>query len=41
MGIGIEAVVADHDLALVRDMGGHPGDELQVSILGTVKTTWR
>jgi len=30
MGIGLEAVVANHDLALVRDMGGHSGDELQV-----------
>jgi hypothetical protein len=30
MGIGVETVVADHDLALVGNMRGHPGDELQV-----------
>jgi len=30
MGIGVEAVVADHDLALVGDVGGHPGDELRI-----------
>ena len=29
-GIGVEPVGADHGLALVGDMGRHPGDELQV-----------
>jgi hypothetical protein len=31
VGIGLEAVVLDHDLAFVRDIGGHPGDELQIA----------
>ena len=30
VGIGVEPVVADHDLALVGDVRDHPGDELQV-----------
>jgi hypothetical protein len=30
MGVGVEAVISDGDLALVRDMGGDPGDELQI-----------
>jgi hypothetical protein len=30
MGVSAEAVVSDGDLALVRDMGSHPGNELQV-----------
>ena len=30
MGIGVESVVADHDLTLVRNMGGDSGDELQI-----------
>ena len=30
MGIGIQAVIAHHDLALVGDMGCHPGDEFQI-----------
>jgi hypothetical protein len=30
MGVGIEAKVADGDLAFVWDMGGCPGDELHV-----------
>ena len=30
MGVGVEAVITDRDLALVGDMGGDPGDELQV-----------
>jgi hypothetical protein len=30
MGIGVEAVISHCDLALVRDMGSRPGDELQV-----------
>jgi hypothetical protein len=30
MGISVQAEVADSDLAIVRDMGGHPGDEFQV-----------
>jgi hypothetical protein len=30
MGIGVEAVITHRDLALIRDMGGDPGDELQV-----------
>ena len=30
MGVGVKAVVADHDLALVGDMARHPGDKLQV-----------
>ena len=29
-GVGVETVIADHDLALVGDMGRHPGDERQV-----------
>jgi hypothetical protein len=30
MGIGIKAKVANHDLTFVRDMGGCPGDKLQI-----------
>ena len=30
MSVGIEPVIPDHDLALVGDVGGHPGDELQI-----------
>jgi len=30
VGVGVETVVADHDLALVGDMRGYPGNELQV-----------
>jgi hypothetical protein len=30
LGVGVQAVIADHDLALVGDMGRHPGDELQI-----------
>jgi len=30
MGVGVEAVIAHSDLALVRNMGSNPGDELQV-----------
>ena len=30
MSVGVQAVVSDRDLALVRDMGSHPGDELRV-----------
>jgi len=30
MGIGVEAVISHCDLALVRNMGSDPGDELQV-----------
>jgi hypothetical protein len=30
MGVGIEAEVTNRDLALVGNMGSHPGDELQV-----------
>jgi hypothetical protein len=30
VGIGIKAVVADHDLTLVRNMGSDSGDELQI-----------
>lgn len=30
VGVGVKAVVADHDLALVGNMGSDPGDELQV-----------
>ena len=30
MGVGVEALTADHQLALIRDMGGNPGNELQV-----------
>ena len=29
VGVGIETVVANHDLPFVGDMGGHPSDELQ------------
>ena len=28
MGVGVQAVIAHHDLAFVRDMGDDPGDEL-------------
>jgi len=30
MGVPVEAVISDRDLALVGNMGSHPGDELQV-----------
>jgi len=30
VGVGVETVITDRDLALVGDMRGHPGDELQV-----------
>jgi len=30
MGVGVEPIIAHHDLALFRDVGGHPGDELQI-----------
>jgi len=30
MGISVEAVITDSDLALVRYMGSDPGDELQI-----------
>jgi hypothetical protein len=30
VGVGIQPIIADHDLALIRDMGGHPGDKLQI-----------
>jgi len=30
MGIGGEAVISHCDLALVGDMGGHPGNGLQI-----------
>jgi 4-hydroxy-4-methyl-2-oxoglutarate aldolase len=30
MGVGVEAVVPDSDLAFIGDMGSDPGDELQV-----------
>ena len=30
MSIGLEGVIADHDLSLVRDMSGEAGNELQV-----------
>lgn len=30
VGIGVEAVISDCDLAFIRDMGSDPGDELQV-----------
>ena len=30
MGVGVEAIVRHGDLALVRDMGDDPGDELQI-----------
>jgi len=30
VGVSVEAVISDSDLALVGDMGCHPGDELQV-----------
>jgi hypothetical protein len=29
MGIGVKAIISHRDLALVRNMGGRPGDELQ------------
>jgi len=30
VGISVQAVVTDHDLPFVGDVGGHPGDELQI-----------
>jgi hypothetical protein len=30
VGIDVKAIVTDHDLALIRDMGCHPGDKLQI-----------
>jgi hypothetical protein len=30
VGIGVEAVISDSDLAFVGDMGSHSGDELQI-----------
>jgi hypothetical protein len=30
VGIGIKAIVTDHDLPLVGNVRGHPGDELQI-----------
>jgi len=30
VGVGVEAVITDSDLAFVGDMRGHPGDELQI-----------
>ena len=30
LGIGVESVIADRDLALIGNMGRHPGDELQI-----------
>jgi len=30
VGVGVEAIVTYGDLALVRDMGDDPGDELQI-----------
>jgi len=30
MGVGVEAVLSDRDLALVGNVGSHPGDELQI-----------
>ena len=30
VGIGVKAIVTDHDLPLVGNVRGHPGDELQI-----------
>jgi len=30
MGVGVQVIITNHDLALVGDMGGHPGNELQI-----------
>jgi hypothetical protein len=30
MGVGVQPIIPHRDLALIRDMGGDPGDELQV-----------
>jgi hypothetical protein len=30
VGVGIESVIPDHDLALIGDVRGDPGDQLQV-----------
>ena len=30
MGVGVQPIISHPDLALVRDIRGHPGDELQV-----------
>jgi len=30
VGIGIEAVIADHNLSFVRNVRGHPGNKLQI-----------
>jgi len=30
MGIGVEAVIVDHDLSFIRNMGGHTSDKPQI-----------
>lgn len=30
VGVGVRPMVTDHHLTLIRDMRGHPGDELQI-----------
>jgi len=30
VGIGVEAVIADHDLSFIRNMGGHTSDKLHI-----------
>jgi len=35
VGVGIESVIPDHDLALVGNVGSHPADELMVFFSGT------
>jgi len=41
MGIGERPIIADHDLPLVGDMGGHLGDELQSFSPGAISTAPR
>jgi len=36
MGVGVEAVIAHRDLALVRDMGGDPGDKKKPEKIATL-----
>jgi hypothetical protein len=39
MGVGVQAVVTDSDLAFIGDMGSDPGDKLQIIhrlLLGTL-----
>jgi len=32
MGIGVKPVIPAHDLALIRNVRGHPGDKIQIDL---------